>query len=278
MTKEANQPDVREKIINITADVAHSMAEFVLIEIFFLFSLTQQPYSTRGVHQAVIQADSALKDLDLDRVREAVKYLLKKKLLRNDTNKSGLPGSYSITKLGWKEISEKLSQIPPVYKKTKWDNKWLMIVFDISSQKNRDCFRNILKRFKFGQLQKSVWITPHKFQQSSQDIITKPLRDDKIGIFNVNTVYNYRDSEIAQQAWNLKSINSKYKKLAKKIKRVASRKELNLLFFQYLTILSKDPELPPQLLPVNWQGGKIKEVLAQKIKFPKEIYFRKLSH
>lgn len=45
----------------------------------------------------------------------------------------------------------------------KWDQKWRMVIFDIPKEKNniRDCFRRILIKIGFYQLQKSVFIYPH---------------------------------------------------------------------------------------------------------------------
>jgi len=45
----------------------------------------------------------------------------------------------------------------------KWDGKWRLIIYDIAKEKKkeRDYLREILKRLKCFQLQKSVYITPY---------------------------------------------------------------------------------------------------------------------
>lgn len=49
-------------------------------------------------------------------------------------------------------------------KNKKWDGKWRIIIYDIFSQKReeRELFRKTLKRLKFLQLQRSVYLIPFK--------------------------------------------------------------------------------------------------------------------
>jgi len=46
----------------------------------------------------------------------------------------------------------------------KWDKKWRIVIFDITQLKTlqRNAFRSKLKDLDFYQLQKSVWVCPHK--------------------------------------------------------------------------------------------------------------------
>lgn len=47
-----------------------------------------------------------------------------------------------------------------------WDKKWRMVIYDIAKYKKRsqELFRGILKRLKFLQLQKSVYLTPFPYK------------------------------------------------------------------------------------------------------------------
>lgn len=49
-------------------------------------------------------------------------------------------------------------------KKGRWDKKWRIIIYDIFSNKRweRELFRRTLKRMKFLQLQRSVYLTPFR--------------------------------------------------------------------------------------------------------------------
>ena len=51
-----------------------------------------------------------------------------------------------------------------INKSKKWDKKWRIVIFDITQLKTlqRNAFRGKLKDLDFYQLQKSVWVCPHK--------------------------------------------------------------------------------------------------------------------
>ncbi|MDP3726347.1 MAG: hypothetical protein Q8R36_04085 [bacterium] len=59
-----------------------------------------------------------------------------------------------------------------VKKPQKWDTKWRIVIFDISSEKTsvRNALRNTLKHLEFYQLQKSVWISPYQCVEEIQFI------------------------------------------------------------------------------------------------------------
>ncbi|MBU1180211.1 hypothetical protein KJ885_04670 [Patescibacteria group bacterium] len=53
-------------------------------------------------------------------------------------------------------------------KKSKWDKRWRILIFDVEEdrKKYRDFLRRKLKELNFYQLQKSVWITPHPIPEA----------------------------------------------------------------------------------------------------------------
>lgn len=61
-------------------------------------------------------------------------------------------------KAGWMQIDEL-----KIKKSKKWDNKWRIVIFDISQLKtlHRNVFRGKIKEMGFYPLQKSVWICPY---------------------------------------------------------------------------------------------------------------------
>jgi DNA-binding transcriptional regulator PaaX len=61
-------------------------------------------------------------------------------------------------KAGWMQIDELI-----IKKTKKWDNKWRIVIFDISQLKliHRNAFRGKLKELNFYPLQKSVWVSPY---------------------------------------------------------------------------------------------------------------------
>lgn len=62
-------------------------------------------------------------------------------------------------KANWMQIDEL-----KIKKTKKWDNKWRIVIFDISQLRtiHRNAFRGKIKESGFYQLQKSVWIHPYE--------------------------------------------------------------------------------------------------------------------
>ncbi len=102
--------------------------------------------------------------------------LQKRKLITKNSNQT-----FRLTPIGqkqafWANLDAKLALSQNGQKK--WDGKWRMVLFDIPEKKRRlrDGLRNILRTLDFVELQKSVWVTPHKIP----DIINELLWEEKI--------------------------------------------------------------------------------------------------
>lgn len=83
---------------------------------------------------------------------------------------------FRLTAKGEKEaffehLDAKLALYKP--KRSKWDGFWRIIFFDIPEKKRRyrDYLRDVLKILGFKELQKSIWITPHKIPNFLQDLL-----------------------------------------------------------------------------------------------------------
>ena len=70
----------------------------------------------------------------------------------------------SITESGRNALGQAVSNTLALLKKTTWDHKWRIVVFDIPETYKllRNRVRDILKRAGFLRLQQSVWIFPHE--------------------------------------------------------------------------------------------------------------------
>lgn len=58
-----------------------------------------------------------------------------------------------------------------------WDNKWRMLIFDISNRQKRDNVRRTLQALGLHRLQNSVWVYPY----DCEDLITILKADFRIG-------------------------------------------------------------------------------------------------
>lgn len=98
---------------------------------------------------------------NLWRLRQIVKRLHQQKMVKVVKEKNG--ATVALTKKGkTKLLKFNLEEI--VIKKQKyWDGKWRLIIYDIKTKKKwaQQLFRKTLKKFKFFQLQKSVYLYPY---------------------------------------------------------------------------------------------------------------------
>ena len=70
--------------------------------------------------------------------------------------------AYKLTEKGkTKSFKYKLEEMS--LNQAKWDGKWRIVAYDIPKEKKNqaEAFRSLLKKMKFYQLQKSVWLTPY---------------------------------------------------------------------------------------------------------------------
>lgn len=93
-------------------------------------------------------------------VKSAFKRLLTQKCIKIEMKRNQI--YISLTAKGRKMAGWLQIDALKIKKPKKWDRKWRMVIFDISSLKKlyREAFRGKLKQLGFYQLQKSVWIHP----------------------------------------------------------------------------------------------------------------------
>ncbi|MEA1926883.1 MAG: CRISPR-associated endonuclease Cas2 [Candidatus Auribacterota bacterium] len=152
-----------------------------------------------------------------------------------------------------------------------WDENWRVVIFDVPEKKarSREYLRNYLKSLGFGMVQRSTWITPYDFSKLIDRFATKMKITECIYHMTVTRFQGWDAAELALTFWPLKTINSEYRKLIKKYSFRLNQIEqemdntnlsgpdigksfLNSLLWDYQTIAARDPQLPIQLLPPEW--------------------------
>jgi len=75
-------------------------------------------------------------------------------------------------------------------------------------------------------------------------------------------------SELVERLWGLREINDDYREYIQKVEsKKLSRREA---IFKFLTILNRDPQLPQDLLPDDWQGEEAHKIY-RKLSFLKKL-------
>ncbi|HHW39247.1 MAG TPA: PaaX family transcriptional regulator [Bacillales bacterium] len=214
---------------------------------------------------------------------------LKKKSLINSPFRS----NYIITEKGIAFIKT-INQKPILYN-IGWNRQWIIVIVEIpeSIRKKRELFRQELIQLGFGSLFKSTYFSPWDYSEQVVEIAKSLNIIENISIlrgeFLVNGLTNAKINEI----WDLESIHQLYLDKLKWFNEVflpkidnKSLDDLSLFafFLELGEIISelnlKDPMLPKELLPTNWQGVEIYRQINEYAQYlisliPYESRFRK---
>lgn len=117
----------------------------------------------------------------------------------------------------------------------------------------RDILRENLQNLGFGKLQNSVWVCPFNFLGDIQKIIQEQNLSPYV-IFTISEQVGQENSKIlAERVWNLSEANREYQKFISDFKRKKNVPLMKVLF-RFYSIFQKDPGLPKELLPDDWEG------------------------
>ena len=155
--------------------------------------------------------------------------------------------------------------------KKKWDGFFTQASYDIeeASKKTRNLWREKLKELNFGQLQKSVYVSPFNLSDDLCEFVQERKLTGKVYISQVKFVA-VDPKEIAYKAWPLEDLDESYQKLLDDWE--DEKFEPQEFLTQYFDILFMDPHLPRELLPDNWPGFVLQKI-ARKIQQQQKNFF-----
>ena len=236
----------KEKILKATSGILSTIIDYVLMNLEILGELLTIPageYTMSNVQKVIF--DTAL-GIHKKEIQNAI-YRAK--------NHGWLKKNLTLTKEG----KEKLKNILPVFLPQKeWDKSWYLVIFDIPEKLRgkRNILREKLKKLGFGQLQQSVWISPTNYLSILEKLIFDYQLDHYVIFSQTNKIGRETSQDLSEKIWKLSELNKEYQKFILDWEKTFDKKERNLLQMSYLQILSKDPQLPKELLPKKWAGDK----------------------
>lgn len=177
-------------------------------------------------------------------------------------------------------IKEKLN-----YRLPYWLGSWTMLIFDIpeTDKKKRDQLRYRLKKYNFGMIQSSIWISPHDMPEDLRSFIKERDLNKRVKTFAFSVKKDDLDSLI-RQAWEMKKLNKKYESYVENAKERfelvkdynwkssdIKRKALKVLAQEfkekYHKLQKNDPKLPRSILSNKWQGFRAHHIYEQLEKY-----------
>lgn len=177
----------------------------------------------------------------------------------------GKPG-YKLTAPGF----EKLARIFPLFRLSRktWDKKWRVVIFDIQEKEKavRDSLRQKLTSLGFGKLQESVYVSPLKILEDLNEFLKNNGLSGRVMTFEAEQINASDHRLVANYVWRLDKLNNEYRQLLEKAEDGDLNKDREnrlKLKKEYFELLLRDPILPKELLPKDWFGNKVREVIMK---------------
>lgn len=238
-------------VLKNTKNIFSSLSDLVLWNLFYLEEVSPFKNAT-NLRKAEYLAYRRLDKFNHRSVKRALGNVKSKGWIKRE--------DLALTKEG-KERLKNLS--PKVFKKKKWDGNWYLVSYDIPEKKRRErgILRENIRRLGFGEMHASFWISPFNFLGEVERIVKEYYLSPFVILAISNKLGRRESKELATKIWKLDKINEEYKKLIKG----TNNKSLENLVFEYFYILNKDPQLPEELLPYDWYGGKAHTIFKKYI-------------
>jgi phenylacetic acid degradation operon negative regulatory protein len=205
-------------------------------------------------------------------VRSTVSRMTRRELLRID--RVGARSYYSLTDKSAKMIEEGAARIFHFQEpRERWDGQWHLVTYSVpeSEREARDRLRQELGWMGFGMLTNALWISPHDFGEEVERLTQALGVRSRVEIFTARHDGFADQASIVGRCWNLPAINARYAAFVDK-HRPSYEKHCRLLeeggdlapseyFVRRFNLIHEyrrfpyiDPELPAELLPLDWRG------------------------
>lgn len=177
---------------------------------------------------------------------------------------------YRLTSAGKDKIKRDFSLLK--LQNQKWDGLWRMVIFDIAEKNKiiRNILRYKLKELGFGRWQKSVYITPFNVAKDMQQFLYQKRLTNQACVLITKQLFIANIKNLANKIWGLEDLNREYEDLQFNWEQNKNylnyeqlKQEARKSYSSYMDLISKDPFLPVQLLPLVWHGNEIKKTVKE---------------
>lgn len=182
------------------------------------------------------------------------------------SRRDGRETLYSLTGAAWSLLDEGRERI--FQRATDpWDGQWNMILYTVPETERalREQLRKKLSWLGFGPLSSSVWVSPHDRVHQVREAFTEHA-SVRLDVFRSRSEGLEADQGIAARAWDLGQLHGAYAELLSEyqprmptyrsgaLQGADALVERMRLVHDYRRFPFRDPDLPPELLPVGWPG------------------------
>jgi len=164
-----------------------------------------------------------------------------------------------------------------------WDGNWLVVTFSIPERQRvkRDALRARLTELGFGLLTASVWLSPFDQEAEVTALVEQLDLAGQVTLLRCQRIWQPgqpANANLAYQVWDLGALEHHYQdfnhhaeELMASLEQASQGNEIDVeaVFFGTMElqgelieiILNEDPCLPAALLPPNWPGQRIHELI-----------------
>jgi phenylacetic acid degradation operon negative regulatory protein len=225
--------------------------------------------------------------LTVDQVRSCLRRLVGEGLFTRSGD--GRDATYQATEAGMRALGASMERTRLAYAQDAagrgWDRTWHLVAFAIPEPRRaaRDAFRDHLLDLGGAAIQNGLYVSPHRWEK---DVVAEA---DRLGVTEHVTVATTDDLEIggerdprliAARLWALDALAARYQafvdiydgvpesleQMRRDKKRLAEADFLPgslVIGIKFQECFSKDPLLPPELLPRPWPGRGARDLLAR---------------
>lgn len=158
-----------------------------------------------------------------------------------------------------------------------WDGMWTLVQFRFASGRRveRDRMRDILVHEGFAQLGPGVYVHPRGRGRRVQRAAAAEDLESALCIFRGMRLHGESERDFVASLWDLDELSSRYRAFIDRYEPLLDAgTELDgdfagfvlrfAVVFDFLGVAWDDPELPPSLLPADWQGARA-QALAREL-------------
>lgn len=238
--------------------------DLVLFQLYLIGSSVGKGNTSRDYYRIFREASETLEEVNYETFRDILYRLKRKGLI--ETIKDQAYFEPKITKQGRQRLFE---IIPQYRKKRPWDKRIYLVTYDVAEERrdDRDLLRETLKRIGCAYLQNSVWLTPYNPKGILETFVEEHSLHGSIIVSDTGTdgaIGNRSLKELVREVYNLDELNDRYKSFLYEFSKGKKDASADTVAAHYLSILQDDPQLPFELLPLDWRGDEVYEFYEEK--------------
>jgi phenylacetic acid degradation operon negative regulatory protein len=186
------------------------------------------------------------------------------------TRREGRATVYELTEKSWQLLDEGRGRIFDRTQKP-WDGQWRMVIYEVpeADRRERERLRRTLAWLGFGPLTSATWVSPHDRLDEVETRLGRTAA--RLDLFTCRSRGRDEDLAMARRCWDLDGLAADYAGLVAELQRDSPAELAHLagpdalrrrieLISAYRHFPFRDPDLPPELLPPDWQGRRAHEL------------------